>query len=38
MIADCTEALSDRELAAIFERIMLLEISRRRQMENKKVR
>lgn len=38
MIADCTEALSDPELASIFERIMHLEISRRRQLENEKVR
>jgi len=38
MIADCTGALSDRELASIFERVMQLEISRRRQLENEKVR
>jgi hypothetical protein len=33
MIADCTATLADRELAAIFKRIMKVEISRRRQRE-----
>ncbi|MDD5344248.1 MAG: hypothetical protein PHW12_07485, partial [Smithella sp.] len=37
MIADCTAALADRELASIFKRIMQIEISRRRQLESKKV-
>lgn len=37
MITDCTANIADRELAAIFERVMRLEISRRRQMENEKV-
>ncbi|MFZ2398172.1 MAG: DUF721 domain-containing protein [Smithella sp.] len=38
MIADCTAALADHELASIFKRIMQIEISRRRQLESKKVR
>jgi len=38
MIAECTADIADRELATIFERVMQLEISRRRQMENEKVR
>lgn len=38
MIAECTADITDRELATIFERVMQLEISRRRQMENEKVR
>jgi predicted nucleic acid-binding Zn ribbon protein len=38
MIADCTAALADRELAAILKRVMQVEISRRRQRENEKVR
>lgn len=38
MIADCTADIADRELASIFERVMQLEISRRRQLENEKVR
>jgi len=33
MIADCTATLADRELAAIFKRVMKVEISRRRQRE-----
>jgi hypothetical protein len=37
MIAECTAALADRELAAIFKRVMQVEISRRRQRENEKV-
>jgi len=35
MIDECTEALADRELAAIVKRVMKNEISRRRQMEKK---
>lgn len=35
MIAECTEALADPELAAIVKRVMKAEISRRRQMEEK---
>jgi predicted nucleic acid-binding Zn ribbon protein len=38
MIAECTEALADQELAAVLKRVMQLEISRRRQRENGKVR
>jgi hypothetical protein len=38
MIAQCTEALSDPELADVLKRVMRAEISRRRQMENGKVR
>ena len=38
MIADCTAALADTELAAIFKRVMQAEIIRRRQRENEKVR
>jgi hypothetical protein len=37
MIAECTSALADRELAEIFKRVMQVEISRRRQRENEKV-
>jgi len=37
MIAECTAALADRELAGIFKRVMQVEISRRRQRENEKV-
>jgi len=37
MIAQCTDALADRELADIFKRVMQVEISRRRQRENEKV-
>ena len=37
MIAECTSALADRELADIFKRVMQVEISRRRQRENEKV-
>ncbi len=37
MIAECTAALADRELAEIFKRVMQVEISRRRQRENEKV-
>lgn len=33
MIAECTETLADRELAAVLKRVMRLEISRRRQWE-----
>jgi predicted nucleic acid-binding Zn ribbon protein len=36
MIAECTSALADPELAEIFKRVMLAEISRRRQRENEK--
>ncbi|HOX99154.1 MAG TPA: hypothetical protein PLJ49_08130, partial [Smithella sp.] len=38
MIAECTEALTDQELAAVLKRIMRLEISRRRQWESRKGR
>jgi predicted nucleic acid-binding Zn ribbon protein len=38
MIAQCTDALADQELAAILKRVMQTEISRRRQLENAKVR
>ena len=37
MIAACTDALADQELAGILKRVMQLEISRRRQRENEKV-
>ena len=35
MIAECTEALADRELAEIVKRVMKTEISRRRRLEEK---
>ncbi|MRR16686.1 MAG: DUF721 domain-containing protein [Deltaproteobacteria bacterium] len=35
MIAECTDALADPELAAIVKRVMKAEISRRRQLEEK---
>ena len=38
MIAECTESLTDKELADILRRVMQTEISRRRQRENVKVR
>jgi hypothetical protein len=38
MIAQCTDSLDDQELAALLKRIMQKEISRRRQLENVKVR
>ena len=38
IIAECTESLADRELAAVLKRVMQLEITRRRRMENEKVR
>ncbi len=37
MIAQCIDALTDHELAAILKRVMQTEISRRRQRETKKV-
>ena len=37
MIARCTDALADHELAAILKRVMQTEISRRRQRETRKV-
>jgi len=37
IIAECTDVLADRELAAVLKRVMQLEISRRRQRENEKV-
>jgi predicted nucleic acid-binding Zn ribbon protein len=37
MIAQCTEAFADSELAEILKRVMQVEISRRRQRENEKV-
>jgi predicted nucleic acid-binding Zn ribbon protein len=36
IIAECTDVLADRELAAVLKRVMQLEISRRRQLENEK--
>jgi len=36
MIAECTDALTDRELASVLKKVMQLEISRRRQWENGK--
>ncbi len=38
MIATCTDSLTDQELAEVLKRVMHLEISRRRQMENAKAR
>lgn len=38
MIAQCTAALADSELAGILNRVMQVEISRRRQRENEKAR
>jgi hypothetical protein len=38
MITECTQALPDPELAAIFRRVMQTEISRRRQREAAQVR
>lgn len=38
MIAQCTAALADSELAGILKRVMQVEISRRRQRENEKAR
>ena len=38
MIAECTASLADRELAAIFKRVMQIEISRRRRMQLKQDR
>ncbi len=38
MIAECTDALTDEELAAILKRVMQKEISRRRQRESEKAR
>jgi len=38
MIAACTDSLADQELADVLKRVMHLEISRRRQMENGKAR
>jgi Protein of unknown function (DUF721). len=38
MIADCTAALADRELAIIFKRVMQAEINRRRRWENEQAR
>ena len=37
-IAECTEALADRELAIIFKRVMQAEINRRRHWENEQAR
>jgi predicted nucleic acid-binding Zn ribbon protein len=37
MIARCTEALADQELAAILRRVMQTEINRRRQREARRV-
>ncbi len=38
MIAECTGSLEDQELAEVLQRVMQLEISRRRQLENEKAR
>jgi hypothetical protein len=38
MIADCTASFADRELAAIFKRVMQIEISRRRRMQQQRER
>ncbi len=38
MIAECTAALADRELAVIFKRVMQVEINRRRRWENEQAR
>lgn len=38
MIAECTGSLEDQELAEVLKRVMQLEISRRRQLENEKAR
>lgn len=38
MIAECTDSLTDKELVALLQRVMRLEISRRRQLEQGKVR
>jgi predicted nucleic acid-binding Zn ribbon protein len=37
MIEACTDSLADQELAGVLKRVMQLEISRRRRMENEKV-
>lgn len=37
MIDACTDSLADQELAGVLKRVMQLEISRRRRMENEKV-
>lgn len=36
MINECTQSLSDRELACVVRRVMKLEISRRRQREERR--
>jgi hypothetical protein len=38
MIADCTDSLADRELAAIFKRVMQVEINRRRWFQKEQSR
>lgn len=38
MIAECSAALADRELAVIFKRVMQAEINRRRRWENEQAR
>jgi hypothetical protein len=38
MIADCTDSLADRELAAIFKRVMQVEINRRRWFQKERAR
>ena len=38
MIADCTASFADRELAAIFKRVMQIEISRHRRIQHKQDR
>jgi hypothetical protein len=38
MIAECTDSLADRELAAIFKRVMQVEINRRRWFQKEQGR
>jgi hypothetical protein len=38
MIAECTDSLADRELAAIFKRVMQVEINRRRWLQKEQAR
>lgn len=38
MIAECTSSLADCELAAIFKRVMQIEISRRRRIQHQQGR
>ena len=38
MIAECTDSLADHELAAIFKRVMQIEINRRRWLQKEQAR